>query len=94
MSIKRTKQRTFSRRDEDSQIASARGHEPEKQWEELIVGQAEDAFQIFSLKTRYAKGALLAHPTFGKGVVVTAGPTIIEVLFKEGKKKLGHGVAS
>ncbi|MBI5510251.1 MAG: hypothetical protein HY903_15955 [Deltaproteobacteria bacterium] len=95
MSIKRTKQRTFSPRQRDDEI-SLNPHkpaEPDKSWEQHVAGQADDAFAPFSLKTRYAKGALLDHATFGKGVVLGAGPTVIEVLFKDGKKKLGHGMA-
>ena len=94
MSIKRTKQRTYSPRQRDDELGTTPGRpaEPDKSWDELVAGQPDDALLPFSLKTRYAKGALLQHPTFGKGVVLSAGPSIIEVLFKEGKKKLGHGM--
>ena len=94
MSIKRTKQRTYSprQRDEDGTTGPRKAVEPEKSWDESVSGKAEEAFQPFSMKTRYAKGAFVQHATFGKGVVLGAGPTVIEVLFKEGKKKLAHGV--
>ena len=95
MSIKRTKQRTYSPRQRDDEPGAGMGkpNEPEKSWTDLVTGQAEEAFQPFSLKTRYAKGDFVAHPTFGKGVVLNASPTVIDVQFKDGKKKLGHGMA-
>jgi hypothetical protein len=94
MSIKRTRQRTYSprQRDGDPGLTSAKPAEPEKSWDDLVAGQADDVFQPFSMKTRYAKGAFLDHPTFGKGIVLNAGPTVIEVLFKDSKKKLAHGM--
>jgi len=95
MSIKRTKQRTYSpkQRDDESGLIPGKPAAPEKSWEEQTAGQPDDVFVPFSLKTRYAKGAFLQHPSFGKGVVLSASPTIIEVAFKDGKKKLGHGMA-
>jgi hypothetical protein len=94
MSIKRTKQRTYSprQRDEEQGLAGGKAAEPEKPWNDQVASQAEAVFQPFSLKTRYAKGAFVSHATFGKGVVLSAGPTVIEVLFKDGRKKLGHGM--
>jgi hypothetical protein len=93
MSIKRTRQRTYSprQRDDEPGWASAKPAEPEKSWDDLVAGQPDDVFQPYSLTTRYAKGAFVAHPTFGKGIVLNAGETAIEVIFKDGKKKLSHG---
>ncbi|HEY2509248.1 MAG TPA: hypothetical protein VGI39_00195 [Polyangiaceae bacterium] len=44
----------------------------------------------YSLATRFAKGQLVTHPKFGKGIVVHVEGARIEVLFEEGPKKLGH----
>ena len=92
MSIKRTKQRSpggrYSGRDDDDS-PFVKPAEPEPQWSE-IADKPDDQFQPFALTTRYAKGALILHPKFGKGIVVFVEGTRIEVLFQDGKKKLGH----
>ena len=45
----------------------------------------------YAFTSRFEKGALLAHPKFGKGVVIDVEPQRVEVLFEDGPKKLGHG---
>ena len=45
------------------------------------------------MSSKYAKGDLIQHPKFGKGLVLVVEATRIEVLFQDGKKKLGHAVA-
>ena len=59
----------------------------------LVEGKPDESFVPFVLSSRYAKGDLIRHPKFGKGMVIAAEPTRIEVLFQDGKKKLGHAVA-
>ena len=94
MSMKRSKQRSFTRGsgaggwDEDSKKPT----EPEKTWEELTADKDDASFVPFAMSNRYDKGALIAHSKFGKGVVVDVSATNIEVLFQDGKRKLGHGV--
>ena len=97
MSIKRSHQRTYnpSRRDSDEPSASrgpgkAPAAGPEKTWEEAVAGQPDGVFIPYSLQAAFSTGALILHPTFGKGVVIGAEPSRIEVLFSDGKKKLGH----
>jgi hypothetical protein len=96
MSMKRTRQKTYSstRRVSDNPSGSLgkTAAEPDKTWEEHMEGQPEDAFLPYSLKAKYDRGAFLAHPKFGKGIVVGVEATRIEVLFADGKKKLGHGL--
>jgi hypothetical protein len=93
MSMKRSKQRTSgpSRHSGDDD-AWAKPPEPEPPWAE-IEGKPDDSFVPFVLSSRYAKGDLIRHPKFGKGLVTAADATRIEVLFQDGKKKLGHSVA-
>lgn len=93
MSIKRSKQRSSGsgRGSDDAADPWAKPPEPEKTWTEQTEGKADDAFVPYALSTRYAKGQLLTHPKFGKGVVVNVEGARIEVLFEEGAKKLGHG---
>jgi hypothetical protein len=91
MSMKRSKQRSsgssrYSGKDDD---AWAKPPEPEPQWSE-VEAKPDDAFVPFALSSRYAKGDLILHPKFGKGLVVGVEGPRIEVLFQEGKKKLGH----
>ncbi len=94
MSMKRTKQRSGGR-DKDTGVDFwAKPAEPEKSWEEQVEGKADDAFAAYSLAAKYTKGQLLTHPKFGKGVVVDVEPSRVEILFQEGKKKLGHGQAT
>jgi hypothetical protein len=97
MSIKRSKRPTSgSRRDENDSafgFVERRAAEPEKSWDEHMAGKPDEAFVPYSLKSRFASGTLLAHPKFGKGVVLSVEGSHIEVLFAEGKKKLGHAMA-
>lgn len=90
--MKRTKQRTFGSRERelDNVLGTRRAASPEKTWEEHMASRPEGQFVEYSLKERFASGAFLSHPTFGKGVVVSVGPAVIEVLFADGKKRLGH----
>lgn len=71
--------------------SSKRAAAPEKSWDEFVGGKPDQAFQPYSLKLRYAVGDLILHPKFGKGAVLTADDTQIEVIVAEGKKKLAHG---
>jgi hypothetical protein len=95
MSMKRSKQRSsgsgrFSGKDDD---AWTKPSEPEPSWSE-VEAKPDDAFIPFALSSRYAKGDLIMHPKFGKGLVLTVEGTRIEVLFQDGKKKLGHAVSA
>jgi hypothetical protein len=94
MSMKRSKQRSYGRgRQDDGYFGDeSKAAEPEKSWEEYVAGKPEEAFAPYSLKARFEKGALIQHPSFGKGCVLAVQGTRAEVLFADGKKKLGHGV--
>jgi hypothetical protein len=94
MSMKRTKQRSDDR---DKNVATdfwAKPVEPEKTWDQQTEGKDDDAYAAYSMSARYAKGALISHPKFGKGVVVESEANRVEILFQDGKKKLGHGQTS
>ena len=93
MSMKRTKQRTYSFRGGDNASTPAsKPQEPEKTWTQWTEGQPDDAFAAYNLQTRYQKGQLLMHPTFGKGAVVAVHDTHVEVVFSDAKRRLGHGI--
>lgn len=90
MSMKRTKQRTGgTSRDSGEADPWAKPPEPEPTWAE-VEGKPEDAFVPFAMSSRFSKGDLITHPKFGKGLVLGVEGTRIEVLFQDGKKKLGH----
>jgi hypothetical protein len=91
MSIKRSKQRSYSSRSRDDDDPGGVPSTPERSWEDQIQGQTDDVFVPYSVSTRFAKGGFLLHPKFGKGVVVAVDGAHVDVLFAEGKKKLGHG---
>ncbi|HZS41456.1 MAG TPA: hypothetical protein VFF06_31720 [Polyangia bacterium] len=95
MSMKRTKQRSSggSRSSDDVAPIFAKPVEKEKTWDEWIAGQPDEAFAAYSLKTHYARGALIQHVKFGKGAVVAIEGTTVVVLFADGRKKLGHAPA-
>jgi hypothetical protein len=93
MSMKRSKQRSSgsSRHSSQDDESSAWGKppEPEPKWAE-IDSKPDASFVPFAMSSRYAKGDLISHPKFGKGLVLGVEGTRIEVLFQDGKKKLGH----
>jgi len=95
MSMKRSKQRSTgsgrSSGEDDGPQPWAKPAGPEPLWAD-VQAKPDESFTPFALSTRYAKGDLIMHPKFGKGLVLGAEPTRIEVLFQDGKKKLGHAV--
>jgi hypothetical protein len=95
MSMKRTKQRTSgsSRNSDAEHDPWAKPVAPDPEWSE-VEAKPDDAFVPFAMSSRFAKGDLIRHTKFGKGVVLGVEGTRIEVLFQDGKKKLGHAVAS
>jgi hypothetical protein len=93
MSMKRSRAKSSgsgraSGEDESSYFAKPK--EPEKTWAEHLDGKGDDAFVPYAMTSRFAKGQLLTHPKFGKGIVVHVEGQRIEVLFEDGPKKLGH----
>lgn len=93
MSMKRTKQRTGGREKDIETDFWKKPAEPEKTWVEHVEPQPEDAFVPYVLTERFGKGQLVLHTKFGKGIVTDVEPSRVEILFQEGKKKLGHGQA-
>ncbi|HEY4011784.1 MAG TPA: hypothetical protein VGM06_00485 [Polyangiaceae bacterium] len=95
MSMKRSKQRSSgsgrqSGHDDDSS-PWAKPEGPEPTWAD-VESKPDASFVPFALSSRFAKGDLISHPKFGKGLVLGVEGPRIEVLFQDGKKKLGHAV--
>jgi len=64
----------------------------EKTWEEALK-QSSIKMLDYSPKTKFIKGDLINHPTFGKGVIEKlVDNNKIEVLFKENRKTLVHNI--
>lgn len=94
MSMKRTKQRGAGGRDKDvDETFWQKPSEPEKTWQEHVEGKADVDFVPYVMTSRYAKGQLVNHSKFGRGIIVDADASRVEILFETGKKKLGHGHA-
>jgi hypothetical protein len=92
MSMKRSKQRNSGsdrRSDEDDSPVWAKPAAPDPTWAE-VEAKPDEAFVPFAITSKYAKGDHIAHSKFGKGVVMGVEGARIEVLFQDGKKKLGH----
>lgn len=61
-------------------------------WDEAVAPQPDTAFASYSPSENFAHNALMAHPKFGRGLVVAVDGGRIDVLFEEGVKKLVHGL--
>ncbi len=92
MSIKRSKQRNFGSRDSDEADTGfgSKKVEPPKVWADETTGKPDSDFTPYATTAKFAKGALLVHSKFGKGIVIDVEGARVEVLFEEGAKKLGH----
>jgi hypothetical protein len=96
MSMKRTKQRgtgSGKRTGDFAGFGSGKEKETEKSWKEDVSDQPDGSFVPYALANHYEKGALIAHSTFGKGLILNVDGPRVEVLFESGKKKLGHAPA-
>jgi hypothetical protein len=91
MSMKRAKQKTSGNEKNAETDFWAKPTAPEKTWEEATDGKGDDDFTAYAMSQKFTKGQLIQHPKFGKGVVTDVEAVRVEILFQEGKKKLGHG---
>jgi hypothetical protein len=92
MSMKRTKQRSSGTAKEQDKDPFAKPVPPDPIWEE-VTSHADATFLPYVMSSRFAKGQLIDHSKFGKGVVTAIEGANIVVLFKDGKKKLGHALS-
>ena len=89
--MKRSKQKSSGKEKAGEIDFWAKPATPEKTWEESVEGRPDDEFAQYVMTERFAKGQLVLHSKFGKGVVMEVETARVEILFQEGKKKLGHG---
>jgi len=57
-----------------------------------MVDTSDVAFVAYTAKGQFSQGTLLSHPTFGKGIVLSAEGRKMEVLFAESRRILVMGV--
>lgn len=93
MSMKRAKVKTSGKEKNAETDFWAKPVAPEKSWEEATDGKTDSDFTQYAMSARFTLGQLIAHPKFGKGFVTDVDALRVEILFQEGKKKLGHGQA-
>lgn len=93
MSMKRAKGKTQGKEKDAETDFWAKPATPEKTWEESVEGKPDGDFVPYVMSERFTKGQLILHSKFGKGIVADVEAARIEILFQEGKKKLGHGQA-
>jgi len=93
MSIKRTKE--VSRRRTPDFDDSGRRKEPERvyTWDGDIAPHLAEPIVGYLPAHKYAKDTLLMHKVFGVGIVTKVEGTKLEILFKDGAKKLAHNPA-
>lgn len=91
MSMKRSKQKSSGKEKDAETDFWAKPATPEKTWEEQVEAKPDDAFTPYAMGERFTKAQLVLHAKFGKGIVIDVEGARIEILFQEGKKKLGHG---
>jgi hypothetical protein len=91
MSMKRAKSKTTGKEKDAETDFWAKPATPEKTWEEATEGKPDGDFTPYALSERFSKSQLVLHSKFGKGVVTDVEALRVEILFQEGKKKLGHG---
>lgn len=90
MSMKRSKAKTAGKEKNGPTDFWAKPTVPEKTWEEASTDKPDEAFTPYAMSSTFTKGQLIAHSKFGKGVVTDVEPVRVEILFQDGKKKLGH----
>ena len=93
MSMKRTKQRGSGKETDNATDFWAKPVAPEKTFDETMEGKTDEQFKPWALTETFAKGDLVVHSKFGRGVVTDVEGSRIEILFQDGKKKLGHAQA-
>lgn len=90
MSMKRAKTKTAGKEKAGETDFWAKPVAPEKTFEEATEGKPDEDFTPYAMTTKFAKGQLILHPKFGKGVITDVDAVRVEILFQDGKKKLGH----
>jgi len=92
MSMKRSKQAPKGRRSDSRDDSSGvkKTATAAIDWEAKVANQPDADFMAYDINASFAKGALIKHDIFGKGLVTQADRQRIEVVFQEGAKKLAH----
>lgn len=89
MSMKRAKPVTRRKKAGDSATGSKKS-EAKFDWDDHVANAPDAHFLVYSMASRFDRSQLLDHSKFGRGIVTAVDGARIEVLFKEGPKKLSH----
>lgn len=94
MSMKRSKEVSRGRaRDVEGGFWEKKEPERVYTFEGDVAVHPDDAFAKYAPVQRYEKNALIDHPKFGKGIVTGVDAQKIDVLFRDGWRKLTHALA-
>ena len=84
------KKRASKKSSDDGQSAST----IEAEWEKLMASHKDAPFKPYGLKSKFALGDKIRHPSFGEGIVgKLIYPNKLEVIFRTDIKVLIHGGA-
>ncbi len=92
MSIKRTRE-VSRRRPHEIDDSSSKKPERVYKWDEDVVPRLTGPQVTYAATHRYAKESLVLHKLFGVGLVTRVEGAKLEILFKDGAKKLAHNPA-
>lgn len=93
MSIKRTREVSRRRPHEIDDSSSKKPQERVYKWDEDVVPRLSGPQVAYAATHRYAKESLVLHKAFGVGLVTRVDGARLEILFKDGAKKLAHNPA-
>jgi hypothetical protein len=91
MSIARPKRATTRKPAGSSAAAKAAAAAKPPKWKDVVGDQPDGAFAHYVTSATYKGGSLIAHPKFGKGIVLEVDGHKIHILFEEGMRRLLHG---
>jgi hypothetical protein len=91
MSIARPKRATARKPAGSSAAAKAAAANKPPKWKDVVEGQPDSAFAGYATSATFKNGSLIAHPKFGKGIVLEVDGHKIHILFEEGMRRLLHG---
>ncbi len=87
--VKKSGSRVVKKGESRSTAAAVRVSKEEARFEELLAGRDPEEGAPYSMTGSFEANQILAHPTFGPGVVVRLiAPNLMEVQFRAGSKTL------
>lgn len=91
--MKRSKEVSRRRPADRGEVSRKSSTERVHNWDEEVASLPTGTFSAYAASHRFAKNARVMHPVFGPGLVLKVEGTKLEILFKDGMKKLVHNPA-